>query len=207
MTDEEIKALIAEVVETRTTELQTQLKETQNELLKAVDTKNQGLAASLTKELKNALKAPALAPEEEKDKEKQKLSLQSIQSEMSKLREELKEKDSLVRRKTRDGHIRDIFGKQGVPSEHLETATRMFLLDNEPRLLEEEGEWFYKKGEEVKTVNDAVSEFITTPSGSLFLPASKTRGSSIREASVKASSKATGEKKPLNERLFEPLTE
>lgn len=155
---EEILTSVKEVVATN-----------RDELLTSVDRKNSGLASSLQKEIKKFSEntAPvAQSLEENTPKSEEKLTLSALKKELELLRQEAKQKDLALAAKTRDAVISQKLSSNGLLFP--DKAFKAFMLDFQDKLVEENGSWFVKDNDDVKTLDDSLNTFLESDFGKLF---------------------------------------
>nr|WP_322714548.1 hypothetical protein [Nostoc sp. ChiSLP03a]MDZ8215802.1 hypothetical protein [Nostoc sp. ChiSLP03a] len=170
MTEQEIQALIDASLNSFKTEIST-------EFTKA----NQGLAASVTKEIKK-LQAPQSAPAESTESIQEKLTLKVLEQQLTDLKTQLANKDLEALNAKRSSAVSQAIANSKALSPA--TLQKVFLLDNSDKLKEENGKWYVAQGDSVSTLEDALSSYLSTEDGKAFLPASGVRGSDAQETKV-----------------------
>ncbi|BAY23723.1 hypothetical protein NIES2100_35150 [Calothrix sp. NIES-2100] len=193
MTPEEIKQLLTE-----------SLTEIKTELLSEVDKKNQGLAASLTKEIKKLTTSPTpvLSTEGDSEEPKEKLSLKALQQQISDLQTQLTEKDKQAFAAKRSQAVSSAISKTNALS--APTFHKLFMLEHESLLKEEEGNWFVDKGGNIIGLDDAVKNYLNTDEGKFFVPPSGVNGSSSQE--TKTTPATPGTKPKAADLLFDAIS-
>lgn len=192
---ETIKALLAE----QQTAIMASVKEEMANTLKQVDSKNSGLASSLTKEFKKSTDSiaaqlqgvgnlpvddatpqdntpvaePAPAP-----KASERLTLKALQTQIEELKNQNAAKEQALALSSRNNKLNSLFQNRKVA--HTDKAVKAFLMDNESNIKQEDGVWFVQNGEEVKSLDDAVGGFLESDFGSMFQQASKGKGLGLK---------------------------
>ncbi len=170
MTEQEIQALIDASLNSFKTEIST-------EFTKA----NQGLAASVTKEIKKLQTAqPTVAEPTESTQEK--LTLRALEQQLTDLKTQLANKDLETVAAKRSSAVSQVIANSKALSPS--ALQKLFLLDNADRIKEENGAWYVAQGESVSTLEDALTSYLLSEDGKAFLPASGVRGSDAQETKV-----------------------
>ncbi|MEA5603703.1 hypothetical protein [Nostoc sp. UHCC 0252] len=170
MTQEEIQALIDASLNSFKTEIS-------SEFTKA----NQGLAASVTKEIKK-LQSPQPAPVESTESISEKLTLKALEQQLTDLKTQLANKDLETLSAKRGSAVSQAIANSKALSPAV--LQKVFLLDNSDKLKEENGKWYVTQGDSVSTLEDALTSFLSTEDGKAFIPASGVRGSDAQETKV-----------------------
>lgn len=169
MSPEEIKQIITE-----------SLTEIKTEILSEVDRKNAGLASSLTKEIKKIVpSAPTTSTESDVEEPKEKLSLKALQQQISDLQTQLSEKDKQAFAAKRSQAVSSAISKTNALS--ASTLHKLFMIEHQDLLKEEDGAWFIEKGGSVTSLDEAVKAYLNTDEGKFFAPPSGVNGSSSQE--------------------------
>lgn len=170
MNPEEVKALIEEAVGNFIAPLR-------DEFTKA----NQGLAASLTKEIKRAVTTQQPQPAEtDAVDETGKLSLRALQKQLGDLQTELANKaQETFNAKKSQAVIQAITATNALNTSALQ---KLITLEFGNCLKEESGNWFVEKGDSVIPLKDALNSYLATDEGKFYLPPSGVSGSGSTEA-------------------------
>ncbi|MFS0515138.1 hypothetical protein ACEYW6_10495 [Nostoc sp. UIC 10607] len=170
MTEPEIQALIDASLNSFKTEIST-------EFTKA----NQGLAASVTKEIKK-LQAPQPTVTESSETIQEKLTLKALEQQLTDLKTQLADKDKEAITAKRSSAVSQVIANSKALSPS--TLQKVFLLDHADRIIEENGKWFVNQGDSVSTLENALTSYLSSEDGKAFLPASGVQGSSAQETKV-----------------------
>ncbi|NEU81489.1 hypothetical protein [Nostoc sp. UIC 10630] len=170
MTEQEIQALIDASLNSFKTEIS-------SEFTKA----NQGLAASVTKEIKK-LQAPQPTANESVEPSTDKLTLRALEQQLTDLKTQLADKDKETITAKRSSAVSQVIANSKALSPA--TLQKVFLLDNAERIIEENGKWFVNQGDTVSTLEEALTSYLSSEDGKAFVPASGVRGSDAQETKV-----------------------
>lgn len=166
MTPEEITALISQQVESLRTELTQQ-----------ITSANQGLAASLSKEIKK-LSQPAPATQEEPEKET--LTLKALKQQLSDMQEQLAAKDKQTLDAMKRSAVAEAIGQQKALSPGI--LQKLILTEYGEVLKQDGGVWYVDSpATGVKPLTTVLSDFLKTEDGKLFIPPSGVQGSGAFE--------------------------
>ena len=174
MEESDIKALIEETINNFKTEI-----------LAETNKSNQGLAASLTKEVKKMLTTTA-SPKEEVDNVEDnsgKLTLKALQQEITNLKTELDRKAQETFAAKRTQAISQAIQSAGVVNPTL--LQKVFNLEYANSIKEENGKWFLDNEGQVSSLDDILKSYLDTEEGKVFQPASGVQGSASMETSAK----------------------
>lgn len=105
------------------------------------------------------------------------LSLKKLQTELENLREELSEKEQQNLEQQRNAKIKDLFAREGI--QYIDSATNLFLSENQNKMKVENNQWFVEDGEKVFDLDDYVSQFMERPEIKSF-KAPKTKGGNMK---------------------------
>lgn len=190
MTPEEIQALIQSSINEAITGLE-------DKFTKA----NQGLAASLNKEVKKALSTPPAQPTEPQE-DQNKLTLKALQQQLSDLQNQLAQKDKEAFTAKKSQAIAQVIAN----SKALNPAalTKLFNLEYGEYLKEENGQWFVDKGDATLPLNDALNTYLSSEDGKFFLPPSGVNGSGSVE--TKPAPVDTNQKPKAEDLLFQDFS-
>lgn len=174
MDEEQVKALIAAA-----------LGDFESKLTTTIDTKNAGLAASLTREIKKLVPEPKPdaenpAPSPAADEPEGKLTMKALQQQLQQLQEEGKRKDEAAfsARKT-SALTTAIASHKALNQSALQKLLSLELGDS---IKEENGNWLVAQGETVKSLDDSIAAYLATDEGKAFLPPSGTAGAGSSES-------------------------
>lgn len=170
MTEQEIQALIDASLNSFKTEIKTEFTQA-----------NQGLASSLTKEIKK-LQAPQSTPTESTESIQEKLTLKALEQQLTDLKTQLANKDLEAIAAKRSSAVSQAIANSKALSPT--TLQKVFLLDNSDKLKEENGKWYVAQGDSVSTLEDALNSYLSSEDGKAFVPASGVRGSDAQETKV-----------------------
>jgi hypothetical protein len=182
MDEAQIRTLFATLIGEFSTTLKT-------ELLGEVDRKNQGLAASITKEVKKL--APEKAPEatdpgasaasgEKLTEGEGKLTLKALQQQIESLKKERDAEAALAQTARKSSALTEAIAKAGTLNQG--ALRKLLNLEYGEVLSEENGSWFVKQGESVKPLTDAIAGYLATDEGKSFMPPSGTAGAGSTES-------------------------
>jgi hypothetical protein len=170
MTEQEIQALIDASLNSFKTEIST-------EFTKA----NQGLAASVTKEIKKLQTVqPTIVEPTETIQDK--LTLKALEQQLTDLKTQLANKDKETINAKRSSAVSQAIANSKALSPS--TLQKVFLLDNSDKIIEENGKWFVNQGDNVSSLDDALNSYLLSEDGKAFVPASGVQGSSAQETKV-----------------------
>jgi hypothetical protein len=162
-------------------ELLSNLKE---ELLEAVDQKNQGLATNLSKKVKGLEEKFESAKPAENDSKGQgeegKLSMKALQQQIQQLNQQLAEKDKAAFEADRNSKINEVIGNSDAQAK--EILSRQIKTLYGDKLTKEEGQWFVKDGEDVKPFDEVFSEYLQSDEGKFFLPPNPAKGTGSQQS-------------------------
>ncbi|MEA5625308.1 hypothetical protein [Nostoc sp. UHCC 0251] len=170
MTEQEIQALIDASLNSFKTEIST-------EFTKA----NQGLAASVTKEIKK-LQVPQPTTTESTESIQEKLTLKALEQQLTDLKTQLANKDLETISAKRSSAVSQVIANSKALSPA--TLQKVFLLDQADKIKEENGKWYVAQGDSVSTLDDALNSYLSSEDGKAFVPASGVQGSSAQETKV-----------------------
>ena len=178
-----------------------------NDILKQVDIKNGGTAASIKKEVEKRFESfrpttqeSEFTPAPEPTSEGQ-LSLKALQAQVEQLQAEKQQQERELALKNRDSAISSAFSNRKV--QFGDKATRAFLLENSDKIKQEGNNYFIEDGDNVVPLDKAVDGFLSTDFGQMFQPASKGRGMNMRAPKGEQSA-GRRQTKSLNEMLIQP---
>ncbi|MFN6486286.1 MULTISPECIES: hypothetical protein [unclassified Nostoc] len=171
MTEQEIQTLIDASLNSFRTEIS-------SEVTKA----NQGLAASLTKEIKKLQTPQPTVAETPTESVQERLTLKALEQQLTELKTQLANKDLETIAAKRSSAVSQVIANSKALSPS--TLQKVFLLDNADKIKEENGKWYVAKGDSVSTLEDALNSYLLTEDGKAFLPASGVRGSDAQETKV-----------------------
>jgi hypothetical protein len=177
MTPEEIQELI-------NSSIAAALESTTADLLSAVDSKNQGLAASLTKEIKKLQSKPAEAPtdgEQSGDEPNSKLTLKALKSQLEQLQAEREAERQAAFNAKKTAAISKLVSSQ--PLTQPSVAQKLFELNYGSSLKEEGDRWFVENADgTVAPVEQVFSTYLKSDEGKFLLPPSGSNGSGSAES-------------------------
>lgn len=213
LTAEQIAAIAAALAPALAPSITSQVEALGAKLLKEVDNKNSGLAASIQRELAKTTgkKAPKPAVDDADDdaeaddaeaeaKPAKRPSVRAVEARITELEAKLETEKKAARISQRNEGIREVLGGKVAP-ERLSTAMKLFLMDHESQIQEDEGEFFVGKGDSVKTLKGAVEAFLESSDGQMFRPAGKGKGSGLNTSNAVRPPAGKGEDN-LADRLF-----
>jgi hypothetical protein len=180
MDEETVKALIAAA-----------LGEFEGKVTSVIDSKNQGLAASLTREIKKLIpetkpETPTAPATTEPEPTEGKLTLKALQSELSQVRAQLEKAQ-----KEREDESRRAFEANkasaltSLASKYLNPGILRDALDRRwgDKLKQEGDRWFIQFSEnDVKPLDEAFKGFMATDEGKAFIAPSPGKGAGSSEA-------------------------
>lgn len=177
MEREEIEALLSERLEA----LKTEMAESNTSAL-------QGFASKMTREIKG-IKTSLTPPKDEKptdgkdakpadDNSKDSVALQAVQSQLAELQSQLETE----RQNSFKASSRSALTDQLVAAKAENVPVLSEYLGNKFSLTQENGAWYVKDGDSVKTLGNAISSFLSTDEGKYFVAPSKTTGAGSSES-------------------------
>lgn len=173
----ELTPELEQVITTKITEVMDGAKQS---ILADVHRANQGLAASLTKEIKKATEPDEPAGEAEAEQPKEgKLTLKALQQEISGLRQQLADKEQAAFEADSSRAL-----TQAIASAKATNPTALYKIlraEYSGRLKSEGDAWFLTDGDEVKPLGDAIKAYLATEEGKYFVPSSGVNGSDSQE--------------------------
>ncbi|MBN3927113.1 hypothetical protein [Nostoc sp. NMS4] len=170
MTEQEIQALIDASLNSFKTEIST-------EFTKA----NQGLAASVTKEIKKLQTAqPTVVEPTEAIQDK--LTLKALEQQLTDLKTQLANKDLEAIAAKRSSAVSQVIANSKSLSPAI--LQKVFLLDYADKIKQEGDKWYVTEGDTVSTLEDALNSYLSSEDGKAFVPASGVRGSDAQETKV-----------------------
>ena len=170
MTEQEIQALIDASLNSFKTEIKTE-----------ITSANQGLASSLTKEIKK-LQVPQSTPTESTESIQEKLTLKALEQQLTDLKTQLANKDLETISAKRSSAVSQAIANSKALSPG--SLQKLFLLDYADRIREENGKWYVAQGDNVSTLDDALNSYLLSEDGKAFVPASGVQGSDAQETKV-----------------------
>lgn len=188
MTPEEITALVQEQLTAFRTE---------------ITTANQGLAASLTREIKK-LQQPAAPEKQDEGTEKETLSLKALKQQLQELTGKLEAKDAEAFNARKRSALAEVVAsyKSLSPS----ALQKLMLAEYDSKLKEEAGVWYVEDGASIKPLKDVVGDFLKSEDGKLFLAPSGVNGSGSEETKPSAPTPNKKEKS-AEDLLFEAFSQ
>jgi hypothetical protein len=161
------------------------------EILGAVDQKNQGLAASLTKEIKKAV-PPATPPADGAGDSAGdgKLSLKALQQQITDLNAQLESEKQATLAQAQQAELSQAIAASGTNAPN--ALTKVLAGDLLPKLSREGDQWFVADGDSVVSLTDSIKAYLGTDEGAWFLPARATNGSGATESATAAPTTAGG---------------
>jgi hypothetical protein len=190
MTEEEIKQLVAN-------SLKEGLGSLKDDILGAVDQKNSGLAASIKKQVEKAI-ATATPPNDGGDRGGDddgggdsggdgggKLTLKALQAQLKRLEAERVAEQEAAKRNAAATALSQAVAAAG--SNAPGALSKVLSFDVLPHLTQEGDRWFVtKEGQETVEVGQAIKDYLASPEGQHFVPASGTRGAGSSETRTTA---------------------
>ncbi len=155
------------------------------EISTAIDTKNQGLAANLTREFKKAQPKQ----EDEKPEGQANLSMKALQAQIATLEGNIKAEKESSFKSSADAALSTAIANSGTSNPT--ALKRLLSSDYTGKLKEDAGNWFVTEGDSAVLLKDAVTSYLQTDEGKFFAPPSGTQGSGAKETKTQA---ATGTK-------------
>lgn len=169
--------------------LKTVLGEFKTDLLGEVDKKNQGLAASITRDVKKLTEKPAdpptdpaadPAPTPEKEGEGGKLTMKALQQQLESLKKERDDERKAAFTARKSAALTNAIAKAGTLNQA--ALQKLLNLEYGESVKEENGSWLVQQGEAVKSLDDAIATYLATDEGKAFLPPSGTAGAGSTES-------------------------
>ncbi|BAU12875.1 hypothetical protein LEP3755_34080 [Leptolyngbya sp. NIES-3755] len=145
-------------------------------LLTEVDQKNGKLAASLERQMKKE-KPPEPASEDDPSK----LSMKSLQQQIESLKNELAEKDKVAFTADRNSAISNVIASSN--SQNKATLMKLFSIQYGDKLQKENNNWFIEENGAVKSLEDCLSNYLTSEEGKIFVPPTSNEGSGSTSSS------------------------
>lgn len=142
-------------------------------------------------------KTPETPEDGEGGSKKGNLTLKSVQSQVEALEKQLEDKERQIALNKRDDKIKSFLQEKNIS--HTDAAHKLFVSDFEDNLVQEDGDWFVKKGEDVKSLEKALEEFVERPEITAF------KESRFRPGGIRAPQKTPGkssENQSLNEQIL-----
>ncbi|MEH1858038.1 MAG: hypothetical protein V7L21_08555 [Nostoc sp.] len=170
MTEQEIQALIDASLNSFKSEIKTE-----------ITTANQGLASSLTKEIKK-LQAPQPTVAEPAETNQEKLTLRALEQQLTDLKTQLANKDLETVAAKRSSAVSQVIANSKALSPS--ALQKLFLLDYVDKIKQEGDKWYVAQGESVSTLEDALNSYLSSEDGKAFVPPSGVKGSSAQETKV-----------------------
>lgn len=170
MDEAQIKELIATAVGALKTEMTEQ-----------INTSNQGLAASLTREIKKATAVNSEDKSEGKseDKSEGKLSMKALQGQIQQLTKQLSDEKEAKYRSASNAALTAAIADSGAQG--ATTLRKLLTAEYSGKLKEEDGAWFVSEGDSTKSLKDSIATYLATPEGKMFIPPSGTTGAGSTE--------------------------
>ncbi|HEY9699095.1 MAG TPA: hypothetical protein V6D10_17675 [Trichocoleus sp.] len=162
--------------------IQTLFEQLKTDILAEVDRKNQGVASSLSKEFKKSisdLQKPAEPAPETEEVKQEKLSMKALQQEIQQLRQELGDKDKKAFLADKNAAVsKAIASAKALNPLALQ---KLFTLQVGEFLKREGEQWFVESGDNVKSLDQVLADYLASEEGQLFVPPSGVNGSSSQE--------------------------
>lgn len=165
------------------TDLQPLLEALKGDILTAVDTKNQGLAASLTRQVKSLTGTQTNSGEgAEQDsnggvqnKPRMSMADQALAAQVQQLQQQVQAEIDLRQaaetkrlEAERNSVISGLVSKAKLDLP--ETVQTLFLARHGSNLQHEDGNWYAKVGDTTKSLDDVFNEYLTTSEAQRFMP-------------------------------------
>ncbi|MBD2060501.1 hypothetical protein H6F88_31665 [Oculatella sp. FACHB-28] len=184
MTEDQVLALIS-----------TALAAAKSEIMSEVTRSNQGLAASLSKEIKK-LHTPQPAVEEDEATNSSgegKLTLKALQQQIADLTTQLEAKDKKAFEAEKTSAIASLIAASGTQQKS--TLQKLFALQYGDSIKKEGDSWFFEKDGTAQTLDAVFKSYLESEEGSIFLPPSTVDGSGSKEtkAVVPPTTQASGD--------------
>lgn len=194
MTEEEIKQLVAD-------SLKEGLGSLKDDILGAVDQKNSGLAAAIKKQVEKAI-STATPPKDGLGNDGGdrggdddsgdgsgdgggKLTLKALQAQLKRLETERAAEQAAAKRNAAATALSQAVAAAG--SNAPGALSKVLSFDVLPHLAQEGDRWFVtKEGQEPVEVGQAIKDYLASPEGQHFVPASGTRGAGSTETRTTA---------------------
>jgi hypothetical protein len=216
MTEEEIKQLVAN-------SLKEGLGSLKDDILGAVDQKNSGLAASIKKQVEKAI-ATATPPKDGLGNDGGdrggdddgggdssgdgggKLTLKALQAQLKRLQDERVAEQEAAKRNSAATALSQAVAAAG--SNAPGALSKVLSFDVLPHLTREGDRWFVtKEGQEPVEVGQAIKDYLASPEGQHFVPASGTRGAGSAETRTTAPAGGAAVDKLTDAGLLEAFAE
>ena len=153
-----------------------------------IDAKNQGLAASLTREFKKAT-----TPKEDTTDDKQpegKLSMKALQTQIGELTKQLTEEKEAKFKSSSNAALVSAIADSGA--QNTSTLRKLLSAEYGGKLKEEDGSWFVTDGEKATALSESIKSYLATDEGKIFVPASGTQGAGSKETKSSTPASSTG---------------
>lgn len=188
MDEEQIKLLLTQT-----------LSEFKTELLSAVDTKNQGLAASLTRKLEK----PKPEPETTTEDDTQKLTLKALNQRIADLTSQIENEKKASFKSAAESALVKSIADSGA--QNTGALRKLLLSEYGEKLRTEGGEFFVENGDVVVPLSTAISTYLSTDEGKYFMPPSGVKGAGSSETRQVTSS--SSEKQSTEQAIFDSFSE
>lgn len=177
MDEEQIKALIS-----------TALTDFETKIVSTIDSKNQGLAANLTREIKKAVATPE--DKSTDDKSEGKLSMKALQSQISDLTKQLTEEKEAKFRSASNAALTAAIADSGA--QNTTTLRKLLTAEYSGKLKEEDGSWFVTDGDKTSALSESIKSYLATDEGKIFVPATGTNGAGSKETKSTSPASSSG---------------
>jgi uncharacterized protein YheU (UPF0270 family) len=149
-----------------------------------VDQKNQGVAASVSKQIKKIQESIATPSSNEDGEESQSknLTLKSLEQKIADLNNQLQQKEQAALEAEKRAAISKVVGDSNTLNKNL--LQKVFSIEYAPHLQKEGDTWFLAKDEQVVPLDNVLSTYLSSDEGKAFLPPSGTQGSGAKETKV-----------------------
>lgn len=181
MDEAQVQALINSSLETFKNDFST-------EIASVVDSKNAGLAASLTREFKKAT-TPKEEPTEDKSTEG-KLSMKALQTQIEQLNKQLSEEKEAKFKSSSNAALISAIADSGA--QNTSTLRKLLSAEYGGKLKEEDGSWFVTEGDKAISLSESIKSYLATDEGKIFVPASGTQGAGSIETKSTTPASSTG---------------
>lgn len=166
----------------------------QENILDAVDQKNSGLAASVSKSVNKAIEkklndlqvdrgeengSPDGSDDAKNATSEGKLTLKALQQQIADLNNQLAEKDRRAFEADRDKALSEAVAAAKPNNQRL--LYKLLHSEYANKLTQEGDAWFIEDGENVKPLSQAVTDFMSSDDGALFVPPSGVNGAGSTE--------------------------
>lgn len=162
-------------------EVQKLLDEFRADLLKTVDSKNSGLAASISKDLKKTLEG---LQKPQGDKTQGEVDVNALQSQIQSLQEKLQAKDTEAFENSRNQALKAAIANLGALEPN--SLFKLYLLEHGQSLQSEGEGWLVEQDGKAISLEDSLKTYLESDEGKVFLPPSGTNGSSSEESNGQA---------------------